>query len=35
MKLFKTWIKDDNNVAPHFGMVIKSPVEYRKSVKSV
>ena len=32
MKLFKKWIKDYNNVAPHSGLGMKSPVEYRKSV---
>ena len=32
MNLFKKWIKDYNNVAPHSGLGMKSPVEYRKSV---
>ena len=32
MKLFKKWIKDYNNVAPHSGLGMKSLVEYRKSV---
>lgn len=30
--LFKKWIKDYNNVAPHSGPDMKSPLEYRKSV---
>ena len=30
MKLFKNWIEDSNNVAPHSGLGLKSPVEYRK-----
>ena len=30
MKLFKKWIEDYNNVAPHSGLGMKSPVEYRK-----
>ena len=32
MNLFKKWIKDYNNVAPHSGLGMKSPIEYRKSV---
>ena len=32
IKLFKKWIQDYNNVAPHSGLGMKSPVEYRKSV---
>ena len=32
MKLFKKWIEDYNNVAPHSGLGMKSPVEYRKLV---
>ncbi len=32
MKLMKKWIKDYNNVAPHSGLGMKSPVEYRKLV---
>ena len=30
MKLFKNWIEDYNNIAPHSGLGMKSPVEYRK-----
>ena len=30
MKLFKKWIGDYNNVAPHSGLGMKSPLEYRK-----
>ena len=30
MKLFKNWIEDYNNVAPHSGLGMKSPVEYRR-----
>ena len=30
MKLFKKWIGDYNNVAPHSGWGMKSPLEYRK-----
>ena len=29
-KLFKKWIGDYNNVAPHSGLGMKSPLEYRK-----
>ena len=32
MKLVKKWIRDYNNVAPHSGLGMKSPVEYRKLV---
>ena len=32
MKLVKKWISDYNNVAPHSGLGMKSPVEYRKLV---
>ncbi len=28
----KKWIRDYNNVAPHSGLGMKSPVEYRKLV---
>ena len=30
MRVFKNWIEDSNNVAPHSGWGVKSPVEYRK-----
>ena len=30
MRLFKNWIEDYNNIAPHSGLGMKSPVEYRK-----
>ena len=30
MKLFKKWKGYDNNVAPHSGWGMKSPLEYRK-----
>ena len=30
MKLFGMWIKDYNHVAPHSGLGMRSPVEYRK-----
>ncbi len=33
MKLLKRWIDDYNHVAPHSGLGMKSPVEYRESVK--
>ena len=29
-KMLKDWIFDYNNVAPHSGLGMKSPVEYRK-----
>ena len=29
-KMLKQWIFDYNNVAPHSGLGMKSPVEYRK-----
>ena len=32
MESFKKWIRDYNNVAPHSGLGMKSPVEYRKLV---
>ena len=32
MKLFKKWIGDYNNAAPHSGLGMKSPLEYRKLV---
>ncbi|MDE0151340.1 MAG: IS3 family transposase [Bdellovibrionales bacterium] len=32
MNLVKKWIKDYNNVAPHSGLGMKSPVEYRKLI---
>ncbi len=32
INLFKKWIRDYNNVAPHSGLGMKSPVEYRKSM---
>ena len=31
MKLMKKWIKD-YNIAPHSGLGMKSPVEYRKLI---
>lgn len=34
MKMFKKWILDYNNEAPHSGLDMKSPVEYRKLVQS-
>ena len=30
MKLFGMWIKDYNPVAPHSGLGMRGPVEYRK-----
>jgi len=30
MKLLEGWIKDYNTVAPHSGLGMKSPVEYRE-----
>ena len=30
MKLLEEWIKDYNTVAPHSGLGMRSPVEYRK-----
>ena len=35
MKLFKKWIGDYNNVAPHSGLGMKSPLEYRKLMDRV
>ena len=35
MKLFKKWIGDYNNVVPHFGLGMKSPLEYRKLMDQV
>ena len=32
MNLFKKWIRDYNNVTPHSGLGMKSPIEYRKLV---
>ena len=31
MKLLEAWIKDYNTVAPHSGLGMRSPVEYRKN----
>ena len=35
IKLFKKWIEDYNNVAPHSGLGMKSPIEYRKLMDRV
>ncbi|MCY4513366.1 MAG: integrase core domain-containing protein [Bdellovibrionales bacterium] len=35
MKLFKNWIEDYNTVAPHSGLGMRSPVEYRKLMDRV
>ena len=32
LELLPVWIEDYNNVAPHSGLGMKSPVEYRKSI---
>ena len=32
---FKKWIGDYNNVAPHSGLGMKSPLEYRKLMDQV